>query len=168
MIIKLLLVFILFCFFVFLIMDEKECFENNFVFRKLNEKDYSDDYFKLLLQLTDSKVMNENEFKNILNEINKNGNIFVIEDKGKIIATAKLLIEHKLIRGGSKVGHLEDVVVDKNYRQYGLGKKLVNKIVEIARERGCYKIIGNCDNSLIGFYEKLGFLNKGSQFAIYF
>jgi len=155
----------------FVFMNEKECFENEFlIFRELKEDDYGNDYFNLLSQLTKAENISENDFKNALTEINKNGNVFVFEDKnnGKIAATAKLLIEQKLIRGGGKVGHLEDVVVDKDYRKYGLGKKIVLNLVDLAKEKGCYKIIGNCDDSVIKFYEKIGFENKGNEIAIYF
>ena len=143
---------------------------DNLVFRTLNGDDWNKNYFNLLSQLTDAVELDENTFKNLLNEIKKTSEIYVYEDivNNKIVATAKLLIEQKLARGGGKVGHLEDVVVDVGYRKLGLGGKLVINIIDLARQRGCYKLIGNCTLDLIGYYEKIGFSNKGTQFAIYF
>ena len=143
---------------------------DNLVFRTLNGDDWNKNYFNLLSQLTDAVELDENTFKNLLNEIKKTSEIYVYEDivNNKIVATAKLLIEQKLARGGGKVGHLEDVVVDVGYRKMGLGGKLVINIIDLARQRGCYKLIGNCTLDLIGYYEKIGFSNKGTQFAIYF
>ena len=143
---------------------------DNLVFRPLNDNDWNKNYFNLLSQLTDVVELDENTFKNLLNEIKKTSEIYVYEDivNNKIVATAKLLIEQKLARGGGKVGHLEDVVVDVGYRKMGLGGKLVINIIDLARQRGCYKLIGNCTLDLIGYYEKIGFSNKGTQFAIYF
>jgi len=143
---------------------------DNLIFRPLNNNDWNKNYFNLLSQLTDVVELDENTFKNLLNEIKKTSEIYVYEDikNDKIVATAKILIEQKLARGGGKVGHLEDVVVDVGYRKLGLGRKLVINIIDLARQGGCYKLIGNCTLDLIGYYEKIGFSNKGSQFAIYF
>ena len=143
---------------------------DNLVFRTLNGDDWNKNYFNLLSQLTDVVELDENIFKNLLNEIKKTSEIYVYEDivNNKIVATAKLLIEQKLARNGGKVGHLEDVVVDVGYRRLGLGRKIIGNIIDLARQMGCYKLMGNCATDLIGYYEKIGFSNKGNQFAIYF
>lgn len=142
----------------------------NIVFRKLNENDWDKGYFDLLKQLTEAKELDKDRFKEILKNIEKTAEIYIYEDviKGKIIASATLMIEQKFIRNGGKVGHLEDVVVDVQYRGLSLGKELISKIINLASEKGCYKLIGNCNSNLIGFYEKNGFSNKGIQIGIYF
>lgn len=59
----------------------------------------------------------------IFNSLRKfNTYVIVIEDvlKSQIIAAGTLLVELKFLRGGGLVGHIEDIVTDKNYR----GKKL--------------------------------------------
>ena len=50
--------------------------------------------------------------------------VVVIEDvvKKHIVAAGTLLIELKFLRGGGLVGHIEDIVTDKNYRGKNLGK----------------------------------------------
>jgi len=142
----------------------------NIIFRELNENDWDKGFFELLKELTQSEKLDEEKFKEILKVINKTANIYIYEDikTSRIIGTATLMIEQKFIRGGGKVGHLEDVVIDKNYRGLNLGLNLIEKIINLAKEKGCYKIIGNCDSNLIGFYKKCGFSNKGIQIAIYF
>lgn len=138
--------------------------------RSIVENDYEKELFQLLNQLTQSNIISKNEFIQKINEIKKTGDVFVIEDieQKKIVASGKLLIEQKLIRGGSKVGHLEDIIVHSEYRKYGLGKIIVNFIVNLAKNEGCYKIIGDCNDNVINFYLKLGFEKKGNQIAIYF
>jgi len=142
----------------------------NIIFREFCKNDWNKGYFDLLKQLSTSPQMGEDEFKNILDIINKSATIYIFEDTStsKIVGTATLMIEQKFIRGGGKVGHLEDVVIDKNYRGINLGIKIIEKIVNLAREKGCYKIIGNCDEKLLVFYEKNGFSKKGVQIVIYF
>ncbi len=50
-----------------------------------------------------------------------------------------LLLERKFIRGAGLAGHVEDVVVDEGSRGRGLGKLLLDALVALAREKGCYK-----------------------------
>ena len=45
----------------------------------------------------------------------------------------------------------------------GLGKMLIEKLKDLAVEKGCYKTILNCSEDNIGFYEKCGFYQKEVQ-----
>ena len=93
----------------------------------------------------------------------------VIEDTStrKIIATATLLVELKFLRACGKAAHVEDVVVDASYRGRRLGQRVVDALVAEARARGCYKIILNCSEGNVPFYERLGFKVKDVQMVIY-
>jgi glucosamine-phosphate N-acetyltransferase len=44
----------------------------------------------------------------------------------------------------------------------------VNALVEEANERQCYKVILDCDEANVGFYEKAGLVRKEVQMAKYF
>ena len=39
----------------------------------------------------------------------------------------------------------------------GVGKTIIDSLVEIAKEEGCYKVILNCSNENVPFYIKCGF-----------
>ena len=60
------------------------------------------------------------------------------------------------------------IVIDSNIRSQGLGKELIKKLRDIAIEKGCYKVILNCKDDKVGFYEKCGFLKKDNGMKIYF
>ena len=141
---------------------------NQFIFRKLEESDYHKNYLDLLSQLTQVWHISPEEFSNILAKIQSQ--IWVFEDTAanKIVASASILLEQKIIHGGGIVAHLEDVVVDETYRGNQLGQKLIANIVEKARENGAYKIIADCKTELLSFYSKNGFEKRGEQIAIYF
>ena len=141
---------------------------NQFIFRKLEESDYHKNYLQLLSQLTQVGNITPVDFSKILGKIQSQ--IWVFEDSqaNKIVASASILLEQKIIHCGGIVAHLEDVVVDEEYRGNQLGQKLIANIVEKARESGAYKIIADCKPELLSFYSKNGFEKRGEQIAIYF
>jgi glucosamine-phosphate N-acetyltransferase len=48
-----------------------------------------------------------------------------------------------------------------------LGKILLQALKELAIELGCYKVILDCEEGKVQFYEKCGFKEKGRQMAFY-
>lgn len=143
-----------------------------YTLRQINEDDYHLGVIELLAQLTsiDKTQISHDDFKKFVNGLNSKHQIWVIEDKGvsKIIGHGTLLIEEKLIHNLSRVGHIEDVVVDAAYRGKNLGKNIIERLVGIATLNGCYKTILDCDVKNVEFYEKCGLEKKGVQMACYF
>lgn len=94
----------------------------------------------------------------------------VIEDLScsKVVGTASCIAERKFIRGCGKAGHIEDVVVDSEYRGLKLGARLVEALIGAAQEMGCYKVILDCAESNVEFYEKCGLTRKEVQMVKYF
>ena len=135
-------------------------------FRLLEKEDYNRGYLDLLKQLTVIGNISNEKFNDILDKIKTE--IWIIEDNNKIIASASLFLEQKIIHECGVVGHLEDVVIDEKYRSIGLGKFIICKIINIAKERGCYKLIGDCKPELVEFYKKNGLESSSVQISIYF
>ena len=75
----------------------------------------------------------------------------------QVVGATTLLVEQKFIHGGGLVGHIEDVAVRKGYEGRGVGGSLVKAAVEMAEGLACYKCILDCNDQVVGFYEKLGF-----------
>ena len=82
---------------------------------------------------------------------------FVALLDGKVVGTASLLIEPKFIHDGGVTGHVEDVAVHPECQGRGIGALLVARLMEESRKEGCYKVILDCAETVIPFYEKLGF-----------
>ena len=103
--------------------------------------------------------------ESVFNKINSNPDhiIAVAEYQGKIVGATTLLIEPKFIHQGGLVGHIEDVVVDKNYQGKKIGEKVMRYLLEIAQKRGCYKTILDCTEDVKKFYEKLGFKHTANE-----
>ena len=144
----------------------------NFIIRKLEHNDYSIGYLEVLNQLSEvnKKLISENEFNIFLDELPSNHHIFVIYDnhKNKIVGSGTIIIENKIIHNFGKVGHIEDIVVDSNYRNYGLGKLIVKYLIDYAKVKNCYKVILTSADTNLEFYKKIGFYKKDNSMAIYF
>jgi len=131
------------------------------VIREIKKTDLNNSFFTLLAQLSGQLTSYDSDI--LWNEYTKNPNhiTFVdeIKEAGKpasIVATSSILIESKFLHCGSKVGHIEDVVVDKEARGSGLGQKIVEYCIEYAKEKGCYKVILDCSNKNVPFYINCG------------
>jgi glucosamine-phosphate N-acetyltransferase len=137
--------------------------------RLIRESDYEKGYYELLKQLTDASKMSNEEFQERLYAMVSHGiQVYVIEYQNRIIGSGSLLIEPKFIHGHSLVGHIEDIIIDKEYRGKGLGRTLIEKLTSVAKSTGCYKVILNCNQNNVPFYEKLGFSKNEVKMNIYF
>jgi len=131
--------------------------------RELKFDDIDKKYFKLLCQLSGEEKSYKFMFWQAIMtfwlkyEGNNDHQVFVYEREGEVLGTATILVENKLLHYGSRVGHIEDVVVDQNKRLGGVGKELIQKCVEFAEERLCYKVILDCGEHNVAFYESCGF-----------
>jgi glucosamine-phosphate N-acetyltransferase len=86
-------------------------------------------------------------------------------------------IERKLIGAGSvyklvklhnnSVGQIEDIIITEKYRGFGYGKMLIEKLCHIGLYNfNCYKIILNCLDKNIKFYEKCNFIVAGVEMKL--
>tara|TARA_B100001146_G_scaffold87644_1_gene77734 strand:- start:95 stop:529 length:435 start_codon:yes stop_codon:yes gene_type:complete len=133
--------------------------------REIVEEDIEKEFLKSLDSLRKASDLDKEVAKDILKKIISNPDhiIHVAEDNGKIVGSTTLLIEQKFIHNGGYVGHIEDVVVSKEFEGRGIGIKLVTSLLEIANTRNCYKTILDCKDELIPFYERIGFKQESKQ-----
>ncbi|MEM2760791.1 MAG: GNAT family N-acetyltransferase [Nitrososphaerales archaeon] len=134
----------------------------NFKIREIKEDDLGKGFFKTLSNLAEIGEVSKNSLKarKILQAIKSNPlhKIFVaVSDDGEVIGLTTLLIEQKFIHDGGKVAHIEDVVTRKEYQGLGIGSALIHKVLKLAKERNCYKVILDCSERNVEYYEKLGF-----------
>ena len=134
---------------------------------ELQKSDYDCGFLQLLEQLTivDADKITYNDFINHYNQIQSK--VFVIKEQNKVIATCSVFIEYKFIHQLGSIAHIEDVVVDLNYRKKGLGKMLIEHCLAYIKLKGCYKVILNCEQKNVKFYEKCGFHSKNVEMSLY-
>ena len=85
----------------------------------------------------------------------------------KTVGFCSLTIKNNLWQAGN-LGHIDEVVVNKKNRGQGIGKKLMDKITEIAIKENCKRI--ELDSAFHrkeahGFYKKIGYENRAFLFS---
>jgi len=127
--------------------------------RKIEFADLSNGFLESLDSLRKASELDPKKAQEILTDIKSKSNhvIYVAVLDSLIVGSATIFLEQKFIHNGGKVGHIEDVVVRKNYQRKRIGEKLVNALLEYAKKNGCYKTILSASDDVVPFYEKLGF-----------
>jgi len=137
------------------------------IIRLLEKNDYYKNFLNLQNSFTSKpEKINFEDFSKVFDNIS-DCIILVIELDNTIIATGKILIEQKFHNNLKKMGHIEDIVVSKKYRNRNYGTKIIEELIKIGKEKKCYKISLNCNNENINFYKRFGFIEKGKELNYY-
>jgi len=98
---------------------------------------------------------------------NKNSRFYKVENDDKIIAYLKLnfsIIPEN--NGFEEALEIQRIYIDKAYKGKGIGKRLIEKAVEIAKSKDLKYIwlgVWEKNSDAIKFYEKLGFNKYGTH-----
>ena len=128
---------------------------------KLHVKERTDIY-------KDVDPMNFEEFKN---ELSNSNNIYLVaqlENKivGICFSQIKEISNNRIMKD-RKILNIGDICIDKKYQRNGIGKKLYNQIVQIAKEKNIHNVelmVWNFNKNAIKFYENLGMNVKNLKF----
>jgi len=133
--------------------------------RELKEDDIQKGFLKTLDTLRQTSSITQEKALEIFKEIKINPKhiIIIAELNGEIIGTTTLLVEPKFIHQGGKVGHIEDVVVRKEFQGRKIGQKIIKFVLQIAKNQGCYKTILDCSDDVKSFYEEIGFKQHSNE-----
>lgn len=98
-----------------------------------------------------------------------NYKLYVAFYDNRIVGTYALLIMDNLGHLGAPSGIVEDVAVDPNYQNLGIGKKMMQHAMEICQQEGCYKL--TLSSNIIRtqahqFYESIGFQQHGYSYLV--
>ena len=138
------------------------CYDNC-VIRQICETDY-DKYIVMINEFRETSFT-KTQFVDTLQYVCPFSEIWVIEYENDIIATGTIIYEKKFIYNNCTLGHIEDVCVKNKYRNFGLGKLIVKYIMNLAKERGCYKVTLDCSEENSHFYEICGMERRGVQMS---
>jgi glucosamine-phosphate N-acetyltransferase len=125
-------------------------------------------------QLSSTGKLSEEDFIKTFNYWKATKSTFCVvieeisEKPPRLCAVGTIFFEQKLLHQNGIAGHIEDIVTHSDFRGKGLGLMLIEALILLGRNHGCYKIILDCSESNAGFYEKLGFIRKGIQMYKHF
>lgn len=93
----------------------------------------------------------------------RNNQIYVIEDQGKVIGTLQYTIITHLNRTAAKRAQIESVHIHRDYRNKGIGKKFMQFAIDLAKSDGCKIVQLTSDKTRQDaqrFYQDLGFTDS--------
>lgn len=120
----------------------------------------------VLTQLTTVGDVSKAKFEEQLTKMDPDTyHVLVIEQEEpkKIVGCGTIFFERKLVHQCSFAGHIEDICVSEEVRSKGVGKQLIKLLLEAGKEKGCYKVILDCSDKNIPFYEKCGLYKSGNE-----
>jgi glucosamine-phosphate N-acetyltransferase len=139
----------------------------DFIFRNIEYDDFDKGYIELMLEFTNYNYpITKEKFINFI-DTQQNYKIIVIysEIEKRIIGAGTIIIVYKI--HNNPIGQIEDVIISEKHRKNGFGKQIIEKLVDIGKnEYKCYKIILNCLEKNIKFYENCGFINVGLEMKL--
>jgi len=127
--------------------------------RELEVNDLFNGFLKSMDSLKQTSNLDKEKAEQIFKKIKSNPNhyVYVAILDSIVVGSTTMIIEPKFIHDGGNVAHIEDVVVSKEHQGKGIGKMLMNSLLELAKNKNCYKTILDCSDELTPFYEKIGF-----------
>ncbi|KAJ3008300.1 Glucosamine-phosphate N-acetyltransferase-like protein [Thoreauomyces humboldtii] len=182
---------------VYISQDVQSQLKEGFLVRPLEPSDYEKGFLDVLSQLTSVGKMSKGLFMERYSYLKAHNHEYftiVIEDtkKGIIVGAGTILVERKFVHLNGLVGHIEgalisdwtdssalenvaevamhafvDIVTSSDYRGLNLGKLVIETLKYIGKMTGCYKIILDCNDKNIPFYQKCGFAHKEFEMVMY-
>ncbi len=125
--------------------------------RQMVAPDLNRGFLEALSALSEVNLTFEEAVPVFQRRLNSGLHTYVAEQDGTIVGTASVFIEQKFLHSGGLVGHIEDVAVDPQRHGQGIGRELVQYLIQHCRNLGCYKILLQCTQELMPFYEREGF-----------
>lgn len=96
--------------------------------------------------------------------------LLVAESGDTVVGTVTLVVVPNLTHHAQPWAQVENMVVDESVRGSGVGRQLLEKCVELAREAGCYKLqlqSASQRTEAHRFYARLGFEDTSAGFRKY-
>lgn len=133
-------------------------------FALVNKSEYEEMY-TLMNEYRENSPFTREEFEEYLTQQPPTSQIWVAKENGKIVSTAKIMYEKKLIFNMATLAHIEDVCTLKEHQRKGYGKAIVHHLLQEAKSKKCYKVTLCCNEVNSLFYKSCGFEVRGLQMS---
>ncbi len=119
-------------------------------------------YDKIEINETSIHRMKQNYIKKLKKEINKNCFAWLIEIRGKVVASAAITFISLVptpYDENTDTGYLHSVYTDKEYRKKGYAEKLIKTILKHCKNNGIKRVDLVASKAGKGIYKRNGFNN---------
>jgi N-acetylglutamate synthase-like GNAT family acetyltransferase len=139
--------------------------------REATDKDIPS-ILNLLYELERPQPLDEKEIKIFKNKIHDYFSdskkvILVAEQDGKIVGIVSIIYLQRLNRAKLEM-HIPELIVTEKLRYLGIGKKLMQYCIDLAKKKDCYRIrleSGNQRKESHKFYKSIGFEQSSLTFT---
>ena len=129
---------------------------------------------ELLYDLDRPIPIDEKEIKVFKNKIkdyfsDPQKTILVAKQDSKIVGLVSVILLRRLNRAKLEM-YIPELIVTKELRNYGIGKKLIQYCIDLAKKKDCYRIrleSGNQRKDSHKFYKSIGFEQSALSFTKY-
>ena len=133
----------------------------NLNFRRVCDRDMKE-VIELLQEISEY-LPDIESYESVRESFFSQGNVYGLvahyEPDSRVVGYGCLIIASNF-RGGN-VGYIEDIVVEKAFRRKGIGKSIINNLINIAIAQNCYKLTLESNPQAVNFYSCLGFKEGG-------
>ncbi len=124
----------------------------------------------LFRQLWPDKVVNSHELIKVFRKSieSENDKCLSVKQDGKTVGFCAIVFANNFWQEGT-IAQISTMVVHEEYRNRGIGKKLLQSAIAIAQKRNCKKLELESSfhrKSAHGFYENNGFKKRAYYFSI--
>jgi len=128
----------------------------------------------LLYELERPRPLDDNEIKIFKNKIqdyfsDSHKTILVSEKEKEIVGIVSIIYLQRLNRAKLEM-YIPELIVTEKFRYSGVGKKMIQYCIDIAKKKGCYRIrleSGNQRKESHIFYKSIGFEQSALSFTKY-
>lgn len=128
---------------------------------------------KILIEELEDIQMESAEFESIFLEYieRKNALVWVVENNELEVIGFVSCFGQRLIHHLNWVYEIQELIITKSYQNKGIGKILIEKLVEEMKKRNVFSLEVTTNKKRIAaheFYSATGFLNSHEKFTMYF
>lgn len=122
--------------------------------RPLSKTDLSRSHLSVLRVLTSAPDLTEQQYAQAFDTMRSCPNtyytlVIISRETDTIVGVGSVFLEQKFTRNLGRVGHIEDIAVDKSMQGHKLGLRIIQALTGISESVGCYKTILNCNDENI-------------------
>ena len=171
----------------FMTVKEVSNIVNEWIYQRQNKEDIYFEYAKQydieqiialikndsLAQQRESKTDQMKDYERAFNKINQDSNaiLLVCKKSHEVIGVTQINFIPNLTYQGGTRAMIEGVRIKESQRGQGIGSKMINKAIDLARQRQCCLIQLTTDKlrpEALNFYKKLGFQNTHNGLKLKF